>query len=166
MAMKEIVIDINPTGKTEAMHFDEFPLGFLGPMSVDRASEIFHNPDTQQWDVVLPGHDMAHPVASGFTGYDVARAFEVEWLQGCRKAGFGLVTMEGMQIALELREGDSRALRNDTAYYEFYQRKVLNYQNAGPEYGDGPGFEGYEQRVPECGCSADCGDCNEVADCS
>lgn len=121
MAMKEIVLDISPSGKVEGMHFDEFPLGFLGPMTIGRASEIFHNQDTQQWDVVLPGHEVAHPVASGFSGYDVARQFEVVWLQESRKAGVEPTSLEGLVIALKDRDDtNSKDGRDDEAYLQYY----------------------------------------------
>ena len=41
--MKELVIDITAQGEAQAMHFDEFPLGYLGPMKITRASEIKFN---------------------------------------------------------------------------------------------------------------------------
>lgn len=110
MAMKELILDIDPSGQTQGMHFDEFPLGYLGPMEVTRASEIFHNPETQQWDVVLPGHKCAVPEASGFAGYDPARSFEVEWLQKCRQKGVQPDSITGRGLALLVRvEAEGKA---------------------------------------------------------
>lgn len=103
MAMDEIVIDVSASGKTEAMHFDEFPLSFLGPMNVTRASEIFHNPETQLWDVILPDETQACAQARGFSGYDVARKFEVQWLQACRKENVHPTSPRGRSIATHVR---------------------------------------------------------------
>jgi hypothetical protein len=100
---KEIVIDCNPNGAVEAMHFDEFDLRFLGAKRVERASEIFHNKATDEWDILLPGQDAPYFVAMGFKGYDVARRFEVHWLQECRKRGVEPDTEAGCQVAMELR---------------------------------------------------------------
>lgn len=101
---QEIVIDIQSNGVTEAMHFDEFSLGFLGDMTVDRASEIFHNPKTQKWDIVLPEKESPQCEAvSSFNGYDEARKFEVLWLQECRKQRISPYTEEAAEIATQLR---------------------------------------------------------------
>jgi hypothetical protein len=102
---QEIVIDINPTGKVEGMHFDQFDLGFLGDKRVERASEIMHNSTTQKWDIVLPG--MTLPVCDsvqGFDGYDTARNFEVSWLQACRKEAVHPNDPEGVHLASTLRD--------------------------------------------------------------
>ena len=102
---EEIVIDINPVGKTEAMHFDDFDLEFLGAKHISRASEIFHNEGTQKWDIILPG--TIAPVCEavqGFKGYDVARNFEVSWLQACRKSRVQPTDEDGISIAKNLRE--------------------------------------------------------------
>lgn len=100
---KEIVIDVNPSGVASGMHFDEFPLSFLGKATVERASEIFHNQETQLWDVLLPGQETPHEAAKGFSGYDVARKFEVVWLQECRKRGLCPLSYDGAQVAYEIR---------------------------------------------------------------
>lgn len=101
---KEIVIDCKANGTVESMHFDEFDLKFLGRKSVKRASEIMHNPETDLWDIEIPESGV-HPQSSrGFTGYDIARRFEVEWLQACRKAGCSPLSDLGRVIADRLRE--------------------------------------------------------------
>lgn len=87
---KEIVIDIDPQGMARAMHFDKFPLGYLGKMEVRRASEITFNAATQRWDIEYYHEDgsktvvLVHP---GFCGYDEARNHEVAFVQQCRKDG-------------------------------------------------------------------------------
>ena len=106
--MKEIVIDMKADGKVEGMHFDEFDLGFLGNKHVSRASEIFYNEETQMWDIILPGHDHAMGAsAAGFSGYDVARKFEVLWLQECRKRQLSPATSEGYGVAVMLRQAEN-----------------------------------------------------------
>lgn len=80
--LKEIVIDLSAGGQAQALHMDEFPLGFLGKMRMERASNLVFNESTQLWDVVLPQATTAR--ASGFRSYELARDFEVEFLQTCR----------------------------------------------------------------------------------
>lgn len=103
--MDELVIDINPRGKVEALHFDEFDLGFLGPKNISRASEIHFNTETQLWDIILP--DRVTPECSsvaGFDSYDKARNFEVLWLQACRKGRTNPYTAAASRVALNLRK--------------------------------------------------------------
>ena len=95
---KEIVIDIAPGGQAQGMNFDQFDLGILGKKKITRASEIIFNETTQLWDVWLPGADKAS--VTGFSGYDIARSFEVDWLQGCRKAQIDPRSMEGADMAM------------------------------------------------------------------
>jgi len=105
MAMKELVIDISADGKAEAMHFDEFDLGFLGKKKISRASEIFYNEDSELWDIILPGEDHPSTIWSmGFKGYDEARNFEVSWLQECRKQRVDPRSEGGIKIAREIRK--------------------------------------------------------------
>jgi hypothetical protein len=80
---KEIVLDFSPSGGAEAMHFDHFPLSFLGKMKVTRASEIVFNQDTQSWDAHIFGSGTL--IVEDFPGYGIARHFEVEFVQTCRK---------------------------------------------------------------------------------
>ena len=97
---KEIVIDINQVGGAQGMHFDKFSLGFLGRQKITRASEILFNEDTQLWDIWIPGgHESC---VTGFSGYDEARSFEVQWLQECRKQGVEPLSVEGDQIVQSL----------------------------------------------------------------
>jgi len=91
MKQGEIVIDFNDTGTVEGLHHDEFDLKFLGRKIVGRASEIFHDADSDTWYVLLP-HQVemgdSYSAARGFVSYDQARRFEVVWLNECRKRGF------------------------------------------------------------------------------
>lgn len=104
--MKELVVTIG-AGKVSALHMDEFDLGFLGPKTVTRASEIVFNTKTQLWDVRVPSLNDAGFVVTqcskGFTGYDVARMFEVEWLQACKVRDIPATSPRGMDIGVSIR---------------------------------------------------------------
>lgn len=102
---KELVISFAPTGQTEALHMDEFPLRHLGDMKIERASTIEFNEDTQLFDVVLPDGTV-HITHANFVGYDVARSFEVEWLQQCRLEEVAPNSYRGRTIADNLRRED------------------------------------------------------------
>lgn len=93
---KQLVVDFLPTGEVNSMHVDTFDLGFLGNKSVQRATEIKFDEDTQLWGLYLPlegqlpGDTQAfYPVveAQGFPTYEVAREAEVLWLNVCRSKG-------------------------------------------------------------------------------
>lgn len=112
--MTEMLIDFRPAGQVEGLHFDAFPLGFLGNMTITRASEILFNEPGQDWYIQIPGAgcplepdfqavypDSIHTVA--FSGYDSARKFEVSWLQACRTAGVRPISREGFALARKLR---------------------------------------------------------------
>jgi hypothetical protein len=101
-----IVIDFAPDGAVEAMHRDEFDLGFLGAKSIARASEIEFNEETQLWDIWLirPGKPRwLSQEARGFSAYDVARSVEVAWLDRCRAEGVEPTEGEGCEILHVLR---------------------------------------------------------------
>jgi len=107
--MGSLVIDFSPEGTAQAMHRDAFPLGFLGKQTIERASEIVFDEDTQLWDIKLPfarygGAFMTHPGARDFHGYDEARRVEVAWLDGCRLAGVSPFSEEGSNILSEIRK--------------------------------------------------------------
>lgn len=107
----DIVIDFSPEGGAQGMHFDAFDLGFLGKKKVTRATEIQHNETTQLWDIILPQNTMpcsTEPFpccteVTGFTGYDVARRFEVEWIQAARMASVDPSSAKGIRIAQKIR---------------------------------------------------------------
>jgi hypothetical protein len=102
--MEELVIDISPEGKVEALHMDEFDLGFLGKKKISRASEIHFNEESQLWDIILPGRDKPENEAvMGFVSYDVARSFEVEWLQAARKNRVSPESTPGHILAIRIR---------------------------------------------------------------
>jgi hypothetical protein len=102
---QEMIMNVGPQGQVTGLHFDEFPLGFLGPMEIGRASEILWDETDQSWFVTIPGQSIADvsDAASGFTTYKAARQFEVEWLQGCMKEGVDPLSPQGENVALELR---------------------------------------------------------------
>lgn len=99
----KIVLTVTPTGATQGMHFDNFPLTFLGPAKITRASEIIFNEDSQKWDITIPGQIVPYPSAMGFDQYNVARDFEVEWFQTCRQEGCEPVSREGRAVCERLR---------------------------------------------------------------
>ena len=83
--MNELILDITVDGRAQSLHMDEFPLDFLGTMDITRASEIKFNKYTQKWDIWVPDSDSFTKTVQGFSAYDIARKFEVEWLQECRR---------------------------------------------------------------------------------
>ncbi len=102
----ELIIDISPRGKTQALHMDDFDLGFLGKKKIKRASEIYFNEESQLWDIRLAHRPRPECEAVlGFTSYDIARMFEVAWLQGSRKLFVEPFSPAGVDIAERLREG-------------------------------------------------------------
>jgi hypothetical protein len=110
----EIVIDISGEGRVSALHMDEFPLSFLGKMQVSRASSIEFDEESQTFYVVVSerrsdwqrnwirsgGAPLVPDAAKGFTGYDEARLFEVDWLQKCAlEEGCDPLSINGIAIA-------------------------------------------------------------------
>jgi hypothetical protein len=86
------------------MHFDEMPLDFLGEMNVERASDIKYFTKGKCWEIIIAGDSIPRvPAQSGFSTYEAARAFEVEWFQACRKEGATPKSERGLQIAIDLR---------------------------------------------------------------
>ncbi len=102
--MNELVIDVSIDGRVQALHMDEFPLSFLGKMHVTRASEIKYNSNTQRWDIGIPHGSVFVKTVGGFCGYDLARKFEVAWLQECRKQGCSPLSEEGYTAARGVAE--------------------------------------------------------------
>lgn len=113
---KEIVLDFSPSGSATSLHFDEFSLGFLGPMKVWRASEISFNETTQSWDVCI-FHKDDNIIVNDFPRYNVARNFEIEFIQTCRRIEqnvtrqFCTVLAKGMR--LEFLTSINRGKGND-----------------------------------------------------
>ncbi len=103
--MDELVIEIGCTGVTEALHTDNFDLGFLGDKKVRRQTDILFNESTQKWNIRYLGEDIdvSNSYLSGFDTYDSARAFEVTWVNDCRLTGVAPESEEGMALAKELR---------------------------------------------------------------
>lgn len=102
--MGELVIEIDCTGTTQALHMDGFDLSFLGDKKITRQTEILFDEEGQYWKVVYlcAGH-FTHAI-SGFLSYEKARAFEVSWINECRLLGILPVTPEGFNIALSMRK--------------------------------------------------------------
>jgi hypothetical protein len=103
-----MIIDFTPAGTAQAMHRDGFDLAFLGERSIKRASDIKFNEGTQLWDIWLIREEEQPCLVSeakGFPAYDVARSFEVAWLDACRLKGLDSVSVEGREVLGTLRYG-------------------------------------------------------------
>lgn len=106
--MSELVISFLPSGVTQSLHMDAFPLSFLGDMSVERQTDIPFDAATQSWGIqyITPtGERVSDPVLLRFDTYDHARGFEVLWLNECRFLGVVPTSEEGLDIAVDLRVG-------------------------------------------------------------
>lgn len=104
------VIEINAAGVVTALHNDDFPLDFLGPMEVHRQTDIRYC--NAVWNI----HYITNPTAKkpaywtnrcvqGFPSYNTARNFEVRWLSQCRLEGVDPCSTRGQRIAKEQRGG-------------------------------------------------------------
>lgn len=100
-----MVISVAATGVVEAMHRDTFPLGFLGKQSVQRASEIVFDEDSQLWDLRIRVGSEFVPVneARGFESYETARSVEVRWLELARLHGISPTSPDGVHILCMIR---------------------------------------------------------------
>lgn len=107
----DLVIDFNADGSVEAMHTDAFPLSFLGKQTINRATEILFDENTQQWYLSYARYDEADPICPPqymdlrefmFSGYEAARAAEVKWLNTCRETGAKPYLSEGIGILREI----------------------------------------------------------------
>ena len=108
--MNELVIEIGCTGKVQALHSDKFDLGFLGPKSIERQTEIRFNDELQKWDIhyLIPGGygDAVNvPAMNNFEGYEDAREFEVRWVNACRLHSIPPECVIGLAYAAFLRFG-------------------------------------------------------------
>lgn len=103
--MTQIIVDFSPAGTAEGLHHDRFDLGFLGHKTITRASEIEFDEQSQSFYVRLPGQavDAVSAACRGFSGYDVARQFEVAWLNACRQAGVDPLSLQGDALAMKVR---------------------------------------------------------------
>lgn len=106
--MSELVYDFSPQGKVQGMHHDCFNLGFLGAQSIQRASDIRFDTDTQTWGIWLAqGEEFVSPAPalSGFNSYETARKFEVQALNACRLFSASALEEMGIKIIQALRNG-------------------------------------------------------------
>lgn len=105
MSGKELVIDFSESGEAQAMHMDEFDLGFLGDKVVERATEIKFDAATQTWGLYLPaeGGWAAVETGMGFSSYEVARLHEVAWLNTCRALGIEPGGSRGLSMLTQVR---------------------------------------------------------------
>jgi hypothetical protein len=103
----EKIINFSPEGVVTSLHQDAFPLGFLGPQKIARATDIRFNEEFQEWDIyVVPEGDATEmwtvPPLRGFAGYDEARRFEVKWINRCMS--FGMDWRGGDVLSIELAD--------------------------------------------------------------
>ncbi len=108
--MHELVIEVGSTGRVAALHTDKFDLGFLGPKSIERQTEIRFNEETQKWDIhyLIPGgygDAVNTPALNDFAGYEDAREFEVRWVNACRLHQIDPAMHLGLGYASFLRLG-------------------------------------------------------------
>jgi len=100
---KEIVIAVDNAGAMSALHMDEFPLTAIGKVKLERASTIEFDEDRQTFFVLPVGQEKAIRVASDFPGYEIAREFEIEWLQACTRAQCDPHGTVGISLAAHAR---------------------------------------------------------------
>jgi hypothetical protein len=104
MSTDFMVVSFSPQGEVNALHRDQFSLGFLGAQKIERASEIKFNEQSQRWDIYLPDGDrwVTIPSATGFHEYNQAREFEVEWLETCALESVAPLSSQGVDIACRI----------------------------------------------------------------
>lgn len=108
--MIPMIIDFSDTGEVEALHRETvLDLGFLGPQSIERATDIRFNTAKQAWGIhprassggfYLPPSESAE----GFASYEHAREVEVLWLEGCRRDGVNPVSPAGLALLAAARK--------------------------------------------------------------
>lgn len=106
--MDTLVIEVGATGKVSSLHTDKFDLGFLGPKSIHRQTEIAFNEHTQKWDIhylVAGNLEFRTKALDGFDGYEEAREFEVRWVNACRLHQITPTDYLGVAYAKFLRFG-------------------------------------------------------------
>lgn len=116
--MRDLVIDIDLSGSSKALHTEAFDLSFLGPMYIARQTDIVFNSDTQLWDMYYiecsnefecKSTTLKKVVPlSGRSSYEDARTVEVLWLNDCRLLGIDPVSIEGIEVASMVSENMSK----------------------------------------------------------
>lgn len=116
-----MVISFEPTGEVNAMHRDEFPLGFLGRQEISRASEIIFDDKSQKWGIYVSTNGLPDPLpltragtpdfqfilydgAHDIDGYNTARDIEVRWLEEVALAGISVHTEASINILKSIRK--------------------------------------------------------------
>lgn len=107
----ELVVSISPNGGVRSMHDDRFPMGFLGPQRITRASDIRWNEEEQKWEIwwyvrddefegfVEPSEPYRY-----FSSYEDAREFEVAIMNCSLRTGYHPCSNEMQQEAIFLRD--------------------------------------------------------------
>lgn len=87
----EHVIVIGPSGHVKSMHNDKFSLGFLGRQTIERASDIRFDADTQDWGIWFNVDGVfvppSRPSHKGYNSYEVARDHEVAVMNESLRTG-------------------------------------------------------------------------------
>lgn len=87
----EHVIVIGPSGVVKAMHNDKFPMGFLGKQTIERASDIRFDDESQAWGIWFNVDGVFVPPArashKGYNSYEAARDHEVAVMNETLKTG-------------------------------------------------------------------------------
>ena len=87
----EHVIVIGPSGVVKSMHNDKFSMGFLGNQTIERASDIRFDSETQAWGIWfnVDGVFVEPAKAShkGYSSYESARDHEVLVMNESLKTG-------------------------------------------------------------------------------
>ncbi len=101
-----MVLTFDDEGGVEALHRDQFSLGFLGKQKIDRASDIRFDEEAQTWTIWLLGKygPMSNEMAEGFATYDQARDAEVAWLEYSALNGFEPSSALGIAALQVIRE--------------------------------------------------------------
>jgi hypothetical protein len=108
MQKQNMVFRVTADGSIGGLYFDDFNLSEMGDRKVERASEILFDESRQLWDVLLPSQDEPHVYARGFASYEVARTFEVEWLNYCMLHNIDPLTEKGASVCELIRRAMSR----------------------------------------------------------
>lgn len=109
-AHKELVLTIAPTGAVAGLLMDDvLDTKFLGDQKIERASVIEFDQQDQSFYVLPTGKPETVPQGRGFKGYEIAREFEVAWLQACTLADkCDPYSDQGLKIADAIRRSHSR----------------------------------------------------------
>jgi hypothetical protein len=120
-ANTSMVISVGRDGTTQGLYMDSMTLKSVGRQDVQRATDISFNNATQLFDVYMLPECTRLVSSSDFPEYELARKFEVTYLNTCRLAGVDKFSPEGLGLAyiarlhtdsLTLNEEDTLSAHN------------------------------------------------------